>query len=413
VGWRIRDVSFDAGGELLLLDGAAHALVAGFDRDSGLGDVRLPLGRGAIALVGGATGEAHILFAANDLGPSRIERWDWRARSRVGSHALPLPDGAWTPGPLRLDGAREGPLLLVDILERLLVWRVEGTSRREANDPASGTIEVEGQARMPGLVAAAAVGDGSSDVIVARVRTAATGDDPGDPDAPPPGRRVARLERIARPDDPLGIEPVARRWRFEAMRPITATELTSIVALAADADPAVARVFALDSAGAQVLVAGLRDGAPAKEGAWPLPDLPGQPGWVDLAVGAEGVAVLHAGSGQVALFDPRTGALRRTVSLDAPALPLRLAAHPQGGWIGALVDRRLVAFDREGRAGMILDLPVEEAGPPGRPAEAPSDVWVDGQGHAYVADLEARAVHRLGGQRVEDMARLFLPRLLR
>jgi hypothetical protein len=256
------------------------------------------------------------------------------------------------------------------------------------------------------------VGDGSRDVIVARVRAAATDDDPGDPDAPAPGRRVARLERIARPDDPLGVAPVERRWRFEAMAPVTATELASIVALAVDRDPAVARVFALDSAGAQVLVAGLLDGAPAREGAWPLPDWPGQPGWVDLVVGAEGVAVLHAGSGQIALFEPSTGVLRRTVLLDAPALPLRLATQADGGWICALVDRRLVAFDREGRAGVTLVLPVEEAEPSGRPAGAPSDVWVDVQGHAYVADLDARAVHRLSA-RPWGSARLFLPRLLR
>jgi hypothetical protein len=187
--------------------------------------------------------------------------------------------------------------------------------------------------------------------------------------------------------------------------------MASIVAVAVDPEPAVRRVFALDSAGATVLVTGLDDGTPGAEGAWPLPDWPGQPGWVDLAVGREGVAVLHAGARRVALFDPGTGESRGSLSLDAPALPLRLAARPGGGWVAALVDRTLLAIDEDGRARTSIAMP-EEEGAEGQPLGAPSDVWVDQAGRIYVADLEARAVHRLGLP-ASGASRLHLPWLLR
>ncbi len=386
VRWRMRDVSFDAAGEMLLLDGTEHAMVVGLDRDSGEARSRTPLGRGVVALAGGDPGVAHALFQANELGPARVATVDTRSGQVTSQVALPLPDGAWTPGPLRLDARPAGRLLVVDILERLLVWNTDAWGA--APNPSEARVHAAAQARWNGLVGATHVGDASGDLVLSRVRASDTYDDPADPDVPRPGMRVVRLERVGPAEDPSGIVPSARRWRMEVQAPITRTDFGVLVAVEPDTDTG--QVVALDAAQGVVLRAALDDGA--RQSNWPLPSWSGVPGWVDLAIGEEGVVALHAGARRLAVLDPTSGAMTAEVDLRFEALPLRIAARPAGGWIVVTVDRRLHAVDATGTSWATWDLggSVAQLG-------APSDVAVDAEDVVYVADLEDRSVQRLAG----------------
>lgn len=370
--WRIRDIAFDAAGEMFVLDWTNARIASRLDRQRGDVGRAWPLAEHPLAMAARAADEVWLLFAASPTRPAAVAVLD--GGREVRRLALPRPADGWFGPPLRLQVDTGGRVFVVDELARAV---------RLAPQLHAGGV----QFTLPGLQEVVPL-DGDS-VVVVRTRSSSTADHPDDADAPPPGVRRVSIERYGlRPGADPGIDP-APRSRLVDETDVAAADGRVIAAAAADASGRGA--WLLDIGRRELVHVGATAGATDTLTATALPVDPPAAGYRDLTALPDGcVGLLHPEARRLAVVDGQ-GRLVASVALDVTAAPRRVAALSDGRLAVLTLDDAVAVLRADGRRDARVSLPAGTGA--GEPA---TDLAAAPDGRIIVAHRAGRTIVRIG-----------------
>lgn len=370
--WRIRDIAFDAAGEMFLLDWTNARVVSRLDRQRGEVGRSWPLAEHPVALAARRPDEVWLLVAASSARPAAVAVLE--AGREVRRIVLPRPAAGWFGPPLRVQVDEAGRAIVVDELARAV---------RLAPPAGAGDVPFT----LPGLQEVVPLS--GDEVLVVRTRSSSTADDPDDADAPPAGRRRVVIERYGlRPGADPGLD-LAARSRIVDETDVAAPDGRVIAAAAVDATGRGA--WLLDIGRGELVHVGPGVGGTDVVTATALPADPPAAGYRDVA-GLDGgrVGLLHPAARRLVVVDAN-GRVGGSVALEVDAAPRRVAALPDGRLAVLTLDDAVAILDADGRAQATVALPR----PPGAD-EPPTDLATTPDGHIVVADRLGRAITRVG-----------------
>lgn len=381
--WRMRDIAFDAAGEMYVLDWTNGRIVSRLNRAGGAIGRAWPVQGHPVALAARAADETWLLYGASPAAPASVAVLEsGREARRI---ALPRPPAGWFAPPLRLQADDQGRLWVVDELDRAV--RI---------DPRTG--EGDAQFTLRGLQEVVPSADGRT-VTVIRTRSSSSADDPDDADAPPPGVRRVLFERyLLQPEADPGIDLPTRQV---ATVETAVGAADAVVVAASDADRAGHSAWALDIG--RGLLVHPRFGPGVPESAVVAPRTPyAATDFRDVVVLDDAsIGLLQPAARRLVVVDP-LGALRREIALDVDSPPRRIARLTDGRLAVLTQDDAVAILGADGGAEALVALPR----PAGAANELAADIAAAGD-TVYVADRLDRAIYVL--RAAAASAPLFLP----
>lgn|GEM_PF-3493744 len=370
--WRMRDISFDAAGEMFVLDWTNRRIVSRLDRQRGEIGRAWPVAGFPVAMAARAADEVFLLYGASPAAPAAVAVIE--GGREVRRLPLPRPAGSWFGPPLRLQVDATGRLWVIDELERAVRLTPDGR-------------EGDTQFTLHGLQEIVPLGDGSTAVVI-RTRSSSSNDAPDDRDAPPPGIRRVSFERYTvRPGADPGIDLTTAVTRT-FITDVTASDTIVAAASAPDADGRGAWVLDRGSSRLHHVVPGMSNTIDVAT--TPLPEASSALEYRDVVALPSGrIGVLHGPTRRLLVVRPDAGA-PDAVALDVESA-LRIAALPDGR-LAVLTSGDVVAIlAADGRRQAVVPLPR----PAGAGNEPASDIAAGPDGTVYVADRQDRAVYLL------------------
>ncbi|MEO8083516.1 MAG: hypothetical protein ABI780_06825 [Ardenticatenales bacterium] len=367
--WRIRDIAFDAAGEMLLLDWTNGRVVSRLDRSMGAIGREWPIQGHPVALAARAADEAWLLYGASPAAPASVAVIAGGREAR--RFALPRPPADWFAPPLRLQADDDGRLWVVDEMDRAV--RI---------DPRTGKGDV--QFTLPGLQEVVPSPDGTL-VTVIRTRSSSSADDPDDADAPPPGTRRVHFEQyVLRPGADPGVDLSTKDVAYVET---AVGDGDAIVVAASDADRAGRTAWALDIGRGMLVHHRVGPGVP--ESAFIVPQTPyAATDFRDVVVLDESsIGLLQPAARRIVVVGP-LGDLRREIQLDVDSPPRRIARLADGRLAVLTQDDAVAILGADGRREAVIALPR-----PARAGDEPAADIAAAGATVYVADRLDRAIY--------------------